>query len=94
MSIMEACSFGIPVIATDVGGTSEIVRGGETGYLLPADFAPEDLAKLLRRQFLAEPEAHERLRSNCRRVWQETFSADVNFARFAQELAPQEKPIL
>lgn len=94
VSIMEACSFGIPVIATDVGGTSEIVRGGETGYLLPADFAPEDLAKLLRRQFLAEPEAHDRLRSNCRRLWQENFSADVNFARFAQKLAPQEKPIL
>ena len=51
VSIMEACSFGIPVIATDVGGTSEIVREGETGFLLDADFKPEDLAVLLRRLF-------------------------------------------
>src|SRR5690606_13386262 len=33
VSIMEAMSFGIPVIATDVGGTSEIVNT-DTGYLL------------------------------------------------------------
>jgi glycosyltransferase involved in cell wall biosynthesis len=33
--ILEAMSFGLPVIAPDVGGISEAVKTGETGYLLP-----------------------------------------------------------
>ena len=44
ISIMEAMSAGIPVFATDVGGTSEIVNS-ENGKLLPADLTPEYLAE-------------------------------------------------
>jgi hypothetical protein len=35
MSIVEAMSVGLPVVATDVGGVSEAVRPGETGLLVP-----------------------------------------------------------
>ena len=34
VSIMEAQSFGIPVIATDVGGISEIVNNVNGSYFL------------------------------------------------------------
>ena len=34
VSIMEAISFGIPIIATNVGGNAEIVND-ETGVLIP-----------------------------------------------------------
>lgn len=34
-SILEAMSCGLPVIASDVGGNSELVRPEETGYLYP-----------------------------------------------------------
>ena len=38
MSLLEAMALGRPVIATDVGGNAELVRHGETGYLLsPGD---------------------------------------------------------
>lgn len=37
VSIMEAISFGIPIIATDVGGNKEVVTI-ETGKLLPVNF--------------------------------------------------------
>lgn len=89
VSIMEACSFGIPIIATDVGGTSEIVREGETGFLLDADFKPEDLAALLRRLFRQKKEEKAALRAGCRRVWEESFCAASNFDRFAQAIGPQ-----
>ena len=29
-------SYGLPVIATDVGGVSELIINGETGYLVPS----------------------------------------------------------
>lgn len=44
ISIMEALSCSIPVFATDVGGTSDVVDDS-VGKLLPADFAPGELAK-------------------------------------------------
>lgn len=47
VSIMEAQSYGIPVIATDVGGTSEIVRDGVNGVLLPKDFTDQDLLRAI-----------------------------------------------
>jgi len=46
VSIMEALSFGVPVLATNVGGVSELVRP-EVGRLLPSDFRLEDLAECL-----------------------------------------------
>lgn len=47
VSIMEAMSFGIPVIATDVGGVSEIVNN-TNGMLLPKAMQSEMLADSLR----------------------------------------------
>ncbi len=37
VAIMEAISFGIPVIGTDINGTREIVTN-ESGYLMPINF--------------------------------------------------------
>lgn len=34
--LLEAGAASVPVVATDVGGSREIVRDGETGYLVPS----------------------------------------------------------
>jgi glycogen(starch) synthase len=36
LTALEAMSAGTPLIAADVGGVSEVVRDGETGWLFPA----------------------------------------------------------
>jgi L-malate glycosyltransferase len=41
-AVMEAMAARVPIVATAVGGTKELIRDGETGYLV----APEDSAAL------------------------------------------------
>ncbi len=88
VSIMEACSFGIPTIATDVGGTSEIVKDGETGFLINADFTPDKLAEKIKSVILLPTEEKKKLRENCRSLYLSKFSANDNFANFAQKIKP------
>ncbi len=48
-TIMEAMAAGLPVVATAVGGTPELIEEGREGYLVPAagaDAAAERLARL------------------------------------------------
>jgi glycosyltransferase involved in cell wall biosynthesis len=44
--LKEALACGVPVVATDIGGASEIVRDGETGFVVPPR-APDRLAAAL-----------------------------------------------
>ena len=44
---MEAMSYGIPIIATDVGGTREIVIHSVNGYLLSKNFSNHDILRAL-----------------------------------------------
>jgi glycosyltransferase involved in cell wall biosynthesis len=52
-AILEAMACGLPVVATDVGGTAELVRDGETGLLVEPR-QPAALARALQR-YLDEP---------------------------------------
>ena len=47
VSIMEAQSYGLPVIATDAGGSGELVHDGENGVLLAVSFSTDDLLKAI-----------------------------------------------
>ncbi len=48
VAILEAQAAGLPVVATTVGGTSEIVEEGVSGYLVPPR-QPEQLAERVER---------------------------------------------
>jgi glycosyltransferase involved in cell wall biosynthesis len=55
--VLEAMAAGVPVVATAVGGTPEVVTNDETGYLVPPGDATELAAQMAR---LLECEANRR----------------------------------
>jgi glycosyltransferase involved in cell wall biosynthesis len=80
VSIMEVMSFGIPSLATDVGGTSEIVNN-ENGYLLPADFKPEAAAEIIK-TFKDGDRNTTEFRQKVKASWNENFNAEENYKEF------------
>lgn len=81
VSIMEAQSFGIPVIATDTGAVAEIVVEG-TGTLFPVDFKTDELANLIEHYAnLTDPE-YDNIRINAIRNWESNFNAISNYGIF------------
>jgi glycosyltransferase involved in cell wall biosynthesis len=57
LAVIEALAAGRPVVATDVGGVSEVVRDGLTGLLVPPR-DPSALASAIGRQLDRPREAH------------------------------------
>lgn len=65
ISILEAFASGLPVVSTDVAGISELVVGGKTGMLVPADDHEQLAASAL--ALLADPPLASRLALGARR---------------------------
>ena len=86
VSIMEAISYGAPVVATDVGGTGEIVVDQVTGTLVPSDITAEGLAEAVAAYCHMELEEISRLRISARQFWKEHFDAKTNYRKFAEEV--------
>ncbi len=80
VSIMEAQSFGIPVVATDVGASREIVNDA-VGCLLGSDPTVEQVVTALN-------QVHSRTydRSEIKEKWAEKFNAEKNYNEFAQRI--------
>jgi colanic acid/amylovoran biosynthesis glycosyltransferase len=84
VSLMEASAAGIPMVATDVGGNSEIVNAGN-GVLIAADAdIPTIAAALLHFADRTASAAHRRA---ARSDWDQRFNARRNYALFGQQLA-------
>ena len=83
VSLMEASAFGIPMIATDVGGNSEIVNA-HNGVLIAANPTIETIAATLMR--FADRPAALAYRQMARSQWEQKFDAAVNHDRFGKAL--------
>lgn len=80
VSIMEAASFGIPIIATDVGGTNEIVNQ-TTGLLIEKEFDPKNVAN-----YIMSSRNDYGSRSNIKAFWKNNFYAETNYSKFASAI--------
>ncbi len=76
LTVIEAAAAGRPVVATAVDGTPEVVRDGETGYLVPpAD--PAALAKALL-ALLGDADTARRMGREAHRWAHERFDIDTH----------------
>ncbi len=82
LAALEALSCKVPVIATDVGGLPEVVRHGETGYLLPKGDV-EGMAQAAS-ALLADDEGRGAMAEAARRDAIERFAYDHVVSRYRQ----------
>jgi len=80
-TVIEAMSFGLPVIATDINALPEIVRDGETGLLVPQK-DPAALADAVCR-LMDHPDQARSLGRNGAAFAADMFSPEKNGDRLA-----------
>ncbi len=84
VALMEAASFGIPLLANDVGGVGELLTP-QAGMLLPAAVDAHTVAA-----WIDGPEVDRwktpQARTGVRQHWERHFAAHRNFKRIAQLL--------
>lgn len=81
MGVLEAMSYGIPPIATPVGGIPQIINDGLNGFIVPIndeEALSDTLCKLM-----DSPSLRKRIGENARRTIEERFGID----RFYEKLS-------
>ena len=91
LSIMEACSVGVPIVATNVGGVAEIVQDKENGILLDKDFSDQDLLEAILRFIKMDEKERERYRIKSRQIWCTKFKTVDNVNHLAKVLLGNRK---
>ena len=86
VSMMEAMSFGIPCIGTNVGGVSEIIEDGYNGFLLSANPSVNEIIEVIQRMLLLSGEEALKMRKAAYKTWEEKFNSKTNYKKFADEL--------
>ena len=85
VSIMEAMSFGIPVIGTNVGGVSEIVNE-DNGYLLSANPTSQEIVSVIEKFQQLSNEDKEKKRKAAYSTWENKFNAEKNYTQFVEDI--------
>jgi glycosyltransferase involved in cell wall biosynthesis len=78
-SIIEGLRAGLPIVATDVGGNSELVIQGHNGFLVPRGDVTALRASL--RQLMISPETRISMGKNSRQMFKSQFRCELLFDR-------------
>lgn len=80
MAILEAMSYGIPTISTNVGSISELVIDNETGKLIE-EITPVDIVNAIKEE-INDLEGWKYKSKKCKSIIQDKFSEDIYFNKF------------
>ena len=78
VSIMEALSYNIPAVATDVGATSEVVTP-KSGVLVSENPTAEEIKDAIVKAVYSN-------NLDPRGLWDERFNAETNYQKWAKTL--------
>ena len=78
----ESAAYGLPVVSTDVGGVSTVVRP-DWGVLFLPDVGPEDYAKWIKAAFF-DRSRYQALARRARAEYEERLSSSVYIEKLAQ----------
>ena len=85
VSIMEAQSAGIPVLATNVGGTSEIVNN-KNGFLIDKSFEVVSVANMIKKYLKSNDEIICEKRNYAYQNWKLNYNAHINYTEFYKNI--------
>ncbi len=88
VSIMEALSLGIPVLASAVGGTPEIVSN-DVGALVPSQASIKEISQEVEKLLNLSLKDWNLLSANCFAFWQVNYNAEKNYSDFATLLTQE-----
>jgi glycosyltransferase involved in cell wall biosynthesis len=77
VSVMEAMSFGIPCIATNVGGVSEIVNN-KNGYLVEKNFDNDQVIEFIKKYNKLDVKETNAFRGEAFSTWQTKYDQETN----------------
>jgi glycosyltransferase involved in cell wall biosynthesis len=75
MTLLETMSLGIPSVATEVGGTPEIVVHAESGYLVPNDQQDQFFSAM--KSLAEDPGLRRKMGQNAKRIFLQRFDSSV-----------------
>jgi len=82
ITVLEAMAHGVPFVATDVGGNSEVIVDGETGFLVPINDV-EALAYNIEK-ILQDSGLRMKLSANAKKRVEELFSVEKMVKRYEE----------
>lgn len=80
--LQESMACGTPIVSFRVGGVSELVRPGVTGYLADAENVEEFRQGLI--DLLEAPELRAQMSQNCRNIALEEYTLDLQTQRYIE----------
>jgi glycosyltransferase involved in cell wall biosynthesis len=93
-AIQEAMYIGVPVVASDVGGTPEIIRNGETGWALPLT-DEEAWADVLEKLLGDDPRLRQEVGERASALAENIFGYErwgAEYARLVEHVAKHRRP--
>ncbi len=80
--LLEAMSMKTPVVSSNMAGVPEIVKDGETGYMVEPGNV-DQLAKAISKLW-SDQNAYQKMSENGRKLMEEKFDKEVQFSKFLE----------